>query len=54
MPVILAKDGFEPWLSGENPAVDPGIDSAVEIRPVAPKMNKPAYNEPDCIEVLVT
>jgi putative SOS response-associated peptidase YedK len=29
MPVTLAKDGFEPWLAGENPAVDPGIDKAV-------------------------
>jgi putative SOS response-associated peptidase YedK len=54
MPVILAKDGFEPWLSGENPAIDPGIDSAVEIRRVSPRMNKPAYNEPYCIEALTT
>jgi hypothetical protein len=41
-----------PWLSGENPAVDPGFDAAVQITPVSPKMNKPAYNEPDCIEAL--
>ena len=53
MPVILAKDGFEPWPSGENPAVDPGIDAAVQITPVSPKMNLPRYNEPDCIEPLV-
>ncbi len=25
MPLILAKDGFEPWLSSEDLAVDPGI-----------------------------
>jgi putative SOS response-associated peptidase YedK len=54
MPVILTKDGFEPWLSGVDPAVDPGIDAAVEIRPVSPKMNKPSYNEPDCIEPLAS
>jgi hypothetical protein len=54
MPVILPKNGFEPWLSGAAPAVDPGIDAAVEVRPVSPKMNKPTYNEPDCFEVLVT
>jgi hypothetical protein len=53
MPVILPKDGFEPWLSGSNPEVDPGIDAAVQITPVSPKMNKPSYNEPDCIEALV-
>jgi hypothetical protein len=23
MPVMLAKDGFEPWLAGENPVIDP-------------------------------
>jgi putative SOS response-associated peptidase YedK len=53
MPVMLAKDGFDPWLSGENPVIDPGVNSAVQITPVSPKMNKPAYNEPDCIEALV-
>jgi putative SOS response-associated peptidase YedK len=53
MPVILPVDGFEPWLSGSDPAVDPEIDAAVQITPVSPKMNKPAYNEPDCIEPLV-
>jgi putative SOS response-associated peptidase YedK len=52
MPVILPKDGFEPWLSSSDPAVDPGIDAAVEIRPVSPKMNKPSYNEPDCVEAI--
>ncbi len=51
---MLAKDGFEPWLAGENPVIDPGLDTAVTIRPVSPKMNSPKYNEPDCIEALVT
>jgi putative SOS response-associated peptidase YedK len=54
MPVILPKDGFERWLSGSDPAVDPGIDRAVSITPVSPKMNKSSYKEPDCIEPLVT
>jgi putative SOS response-associated peptidase YedK len=53
MPVILPKDGFQPWLEGSEPNVDPDIDASVEIAPVSPKMNKPAYNEPDCIEPLV-
>jgi len=53
MPVMLAPDGFEPWLAGEDPAVDPGLDAAVTITPVSPKMNSPRYNEPDCIEALV-
>jgi putative SOS response-associated peptidase YedK len=53
MPVILPKESFEPWLSGHDPVVDPGIDAAVEIMPVSPKMNKPSYNEPDCVEPLI-
>jgi hypothetical protein len=39
--------------AGSDPAVDPGIDAAVDIRPVSPKMDSPKYNEPDCVEGLV-
>ncbi len=53
MPLMLSKDSFEPWLAGEEPTVDPGIDEAVQVNPVSPKMNSPRYNEPDCIEALV-
>jgi putative SOS response-associated peptidase YedK len=53
MPVIMAPDGFEPWLAGEDPAVDSGIDAAVQVMAVSQKMNSPRYNEPDCIEALV-
>jgi putative SOS response-associated peptidase YedK len=52
MPVILPKDRFEPWLSGSDPRVDLGIDTAVQITPVSLKMNKPSNNKPDCIEPL--
>ena len=50
MPVMLAPQGFEPWLAGEYPAVDPNLDAAVKVTPVSPKMNSPKYNEPHCIE----
>jgi putative SOS response-associated peptidase YedK len=53
MPVIMAPDSFENWLTGDAPLIDPGIDSAVQVMPVSPKMNSPRYNEPDCIEALV-
>ena len=53
MPVMLAPDGFEPWLSGEDPIVDPSLDAEVTVTPVSPKMNSPRYNEPDCIQALV-
>jgi hypothetical protein len=54
MPGILPNDGFQPWLAGSDSGPDPGVDAAMEIRPVSPKMNKPSYYEPDCIEPLVT
>ena len=53
MPVTLARDGFEPWLAGASPSVDPGLDATVTVTPVSPKMNSPKYNEPDCVEPLV-
>jgi putative SOS response-associated peptidase YedK len=52
MPVMLSPEGFEPWITGSEPFIDPGIGSAVEIRIVSPKMNSPRYNA-DCIEALV-
>jgi putative SOS response-associated peptidase YedK len=54
MPVMLAPDGFEPWLSGVDPIIDPGIVAAVQVRPVSPKVNSPKYDQPDCIEALVS
>jgi len=53
MPMMLTPDGFEPWLSSEDPVVDPSLDTEVKVVPVSPKMNSPKYNEPDCIEALV-
>ena len=53
MPVMLAQAGFEPWLAGENPTIDPDLDTVVTVKPVSPKMNSPKYNLPDCIEALV-
>jgi len=52
MPVMLGPEGFEHWLAGEVPAVDPGIETALQVIPVSPKMNSPRYNAPDCIEAL--
>jgi putative SOS response-associated peptidase YedK len=53
MPVILAQEGFEPWLTGEAARIDPGLDAPVTVRPVSSKMNAPKYDRPDCIEALV-
>jgi hypothetical protein len=54
MPVMLAADGFEPWLAEQDPSVAPRIDDAVEIKPVSAKMNTPCYDAPDCSEALVS
>ena len=43
MPVMLAPDGFEPWLAGEDPVVDLGLDAAVTITPVSSRLrNRPS------------
>ncbi len=52
-PVIVDANGVEAWLAGEPPSPAPGLDTAVHFFPVSPKVNKPAYNQPDCIEPLV-
>jgi putative SOS response-associated peptidase YedK len=52
MPVMLAPESFEPWLSGQDPLCDPDLSAAVAVMPVSPKVNSPRYDEPDCIEPL--
>jgi hypothetical protein len=51
--MIMDADGMQGWLGGELPVLAPDIDAAVQYFPVSPKMNKPSYNEPDCIKALV-
>ncbi len=53
MPVMLAPKGFEAWLAGETPECDPGLDAALQVLPVSPKVNSPRYNEPDCVASLI-
>ncbi len=50
MPLMLDATGIEGWLSGGGPQLAEDIDSAVKLFPVSPRMNKPSFNEPDCIE----
>ena len=53
MPMMLAKDGLEAWLAGENPVIDPVSMRRYQSDLLSPKMNSPKHNEPDCIETLV-
>jgi hypothetical protein len=41
-----------PAYCSQGSTVDPGIDAAVKIFLVSPKMNKPSYNKQGCIEPL--
>jgi hypothetical protein len=38
----------------EKTAVDTGVDEAVSVVSVSPKMNSPRYNAPDCIDAVET
>ncbi len=52
MPLMLDAPRIEAWLLGAAPQIAEDIDSAVKLFPVSPRMNKPAYNQPDCIAPL--
>ena len=49
MPVMLDAGGIEGWLNGGDPVVSAGIEDAVQLVAVSPKMNSPRYNERGCI-----
>ena len=52
-PMILYEQGRKSWLSGEPPTLAGDIDTAIQFFPVSPRVNKPSYDAPDCIEALV-
>jgi putative SOS response-associated peptidase YedK len=54
MPLLLDQDGIETRLGGEPPVHSDTVNRSLTFHPVSPRMNKPAYNEPDCIQPLVT
>ncbi len=47
MPLVLDREGFEPWLAAETPTLSCSVDADLYFFPVTPRMNKPAYNKPD-------
>ncbi len=52
MPLILDQDAFDPWLRGETPTSSCSVDEDLHFFMVTQQMNKPAYNEPECIAPL--
>ena len=53
MPLMLDQDGIEKWLGAGEPVLSASVNQSLKLHPVSPRMNKPSYNEPDCIETLV-
>jgi hypothetical protein len=52
MPLVLDAAGMEAWLAGGMPQVPENIDDVLKFYPVSTRMNKPAFNAPECIEAL--
>ena len=50
MPVIVPPDRFEPWLAGEDVALDPYPPESMTVHPVSTHVNKAANDDPRCIE----
>jgi putative SOS response-associated peptidase YedK len=53
MPVIMDVTGMQAWLAGEPPVLASDTGDSVRFFPVSPKINKPSYNAPDCVERIV-
>jgi len=53
MPLMLDQDGIDKWLGAGKPVLSASVDRSLQFHPVSPRMNKPSYNEPECIEALV-
>lgn len=59
MPVILSPDAYDQWLDPKmkqseiiTPLLKPYDEQAMETYSVSQAVNRPSYNQPDCIEPL--
>ena len=50
MPVILPREAFGPWLAGAEVALGPYPPEAMTAWPVSALVNRPANDDPRCIE----
>ena len=50
MPVILPWDAHDPWLAGEDVSLAPYAADAMTAHPVSTLVNRPAYDDPRCVE----
>ena len=52
MPVILPPGAFDPWLEGSEVPLGPWPADAMTIHPVSTLVNKPANDDPRCVEAV--
>ena len=50
MPVILPRDACDPWLAGEDVSLAPYAPDAMTAHPVSTLVNRPANDDPRCVE----
>ena len=50
MPVILAPDAWDAWLAGEEIPLGPYPADAMTAHPVSTHVNRPANDDPRCVE----
>ena len=50
MPVIVPREKFDPWLAGESIELGPYPAGAMKLQPVSTLVNKPANDDPRCVE----
>ena len=49
MPVILAPEAFEAWLSGADVPLGPGPENVLKMHPVSPRVNHPRHDDAECV-----
>ena len=52
MPVILAHEASEQWLSGDDVALSPALDDLLAMHWVSTHVNHPRNDEADCVAIL--
>ena len=49
MPVVVAPESFDPWLSGEDIPLGPFPPEQMAAHPVSRLVNDPANDNPECV-----
>ena len=52
MPMILAPRAFDPWLAGDAVGLGPFPPERMTLHPVSTLVNRPANDDPRCVEAV--